>query len=112
MSSFRPDSRPSGRPRYRQSLAPIPQTDRSAETDKENFTTGIGSTNGRKREPQRNPVKDKKLRSKSLGPGGLDALQDATGNRRKVGGTTYSTLQLRMVLTSRDFEHSPPLLYL
>lgn len=26
----------------------------------------------------------KKSRSKSIGPGGLDALKDATGNRRKV----------------------------
>lgn len=32
----------------------------------------------------RQPVKDKKSRSKSLGPGGLDALQDSNGNRRKV----------------------------
>ena len=29
-------------------------------------------------------MKDKKSRSKSLGPGGLDALQNSNGNRRQV----------------------------
>lgn len=51
--------------------------------DKENATADIGATqsfgNGAK------PTgKDKKSRSKSLGPGGLDALQNSNGNRRKV----------------------------
>jgi hypothetical protein len=29
-------------------------------------------------------MRDKKSRSKSLGPGGLDALQHSNGNRRQV----------------------------
>lgn len=37
---------------------------------------------------KRGPTVDKpskKSRSKSIGPGGLDALQNTNGNRRKVG---------------------------
>jgi kinetochore protein Spc7/SPC105 len=51
--------------------------------DKENATTDIGAmaSSG----PNARPAgKDKKSRSKSLGPGGLDALQHSNGNRRKV----------------------------
>jgi kinetochore protein Spc7/SPC105 len=51
--------------------------------DKENATTGINAARpliGR----DVGTGKDKKSRSKSLGPGGLDALQDSNGNRRKV----------------------------
>jgi kinetochore protein Spc7/SPC105 len=51
--------------------------------DKENATTDIGAV-----PPFGNDGKaatrDKKSRSKSLGPGGLDALQNSNGNRRKV----------------------------
>lgn len=51
--------------------------------DKENTTTDVGAIrngtgNGK------SLSRDKKSRSKSLGPGGLDALQDSNGNRRKV----------------------------
>lgn len=52
--------------------------------DKENATTNIGAA-----QSLANRAKaltgDKKSRSKSLGPGGLDALQNSNGNRRKVG---------------------------
>jgi kinetochore protein Spc7/SPC105 len=51
--------------------------------DKENATTDINAARqliGR----DVGTGKDKKSRSKSLGPGGLDALQDSNGNRRKV----------------------------
>lgn len=53
--------------------------------DQENMTTDLGSlgTNGK-----RAVITDKsakKSRSKSIGPGGLDALTDTSGNRRKVG---------------------------
>lgn len=55
----------------------------SSAMDQENATTDIGVLAGAKRNAS--SVKDaKKLRSKSIGPGGLDALRDATGNRRKV----------------------------
>jgi kinetochore protein Spc7/SPC105 len=51
--------------------------------DKENATTEIGAA-----QPFSNnskpSIKDKKSRSKSLGPGGLDALQNSNGNRRQV----------------------------
>jgi kinetochore protein Spc7/SPC105 len=52
--------------------------------DKENATTDIGAMvpSGSNTRPS---AKDKKSRSKSLGPGGLDALQHSNGNRRKVG---------------------------
>lgn len=39
--------------------------------------------------PQKQTARDKKLRSKSLGPGGLDALNGADGNRRKVKKASF-----------------------
>ncbi len=42
------------------------------------MTADIGALTGDKKS-------SKKSRSKSIGPGGLDALKDTTGNRRKVG---------------------------
>ncbi|KAL1957613.1 hypothetical protein VTO42DRAFT_5724 [Malbranchea cinnamomea] len=81
MSSYL-ESRTS-RPRSRQSLAQIPHSGNSAEVDKENLAAEVTRASGRKRELQKNSSRDKKLRSKSLGPGGLDALKDASGNRRK-----------------------------
>lgn len=50
-------------------------TDVRKAMDKENATTDLGSTLAANR---------KKSRSKSLGPGGLDALKQSTGNRRAV----------------------------
>lgn len=51
--------------------------------DQENMTADIGALAGGKRAaPIEKP--SKKSRSKSIGPGGLDALKDTTGNRRKV----------------------------
>jgi kinetochore protein Spc7/SPC105 len=53
--------------------------------DKENMTTDIGSLGGSsKRSILGDAATKKKSRSKSLGPGGLDALRDGTGNRRQV----------------------------
>jgi kinetochore protein Spc7/SPC105 len=52
--------------------------------DKENATADISAGINSKQ-----AVKDKKSRSKSLGPGGLDALQNSNGNRRKVNHITY-----------------------
>lgn len=62
------------RPKSRKSLSAIP-------SDKENMTAELGALTG-KRAPIEKPKK--KSRSKSIGPGGLDALKDTTGNRRKV----------------------------
>lgn len=64
------------RPKSRKSIASIPQT------DQENMTADLGALSGK-----RNALGEKaakKSRSKSIGPGGLDALIDATGNRREV----------------------------
>jgi hypothetical protein len=51
--------------------------------DQENMTADIGSLVGAKKAV---PIEkaSKKSRSKSIGPGGLDALKDTSGNRRKV----------------------------
>ncbi|KAI9642626.1 hypothetical protein NHQ30_009431 [Ciborinia camelliae] len=61
------------RPKSRKSLSAIP-------ADKENMTAELGALTG-KRAPVEKPAR--KSRSKSIGPGGLDALKDTTGNRRK-----------------------------
>lgn len=79
--SSRQDS--AARVRSRRSIAHVPRSKMTSNLDKENATADIGATqafaNGAK------PAsKDKKSRSKSLGPGGLDALQNSNGNRRKV----------------------------
>lgn len=50
-------------------------TDVRKATDKENATVDVGSSLAASR---------KKSRSKSMGPGGLDALKQGTGNRRAV----------------------------
>jgi kinetochore protein Spc7/SPC105 len=63
-------------PKSRQSIAHAP----AESIDKENMTANIAALGGTTRRP-------KKLRSKSIGPGGLDALKDGTGNRRKVSWT-------------------------
>jgi hypothetical protein len=60
--------------------------------DKENATTDIGAVPPF--DPNTKPtMKDKKSRSKSLGPGGLDALQNSNGNRRKVGSSFFVVLE-------------------
>lgn len=47
------------------------------------MTADIGSLIGGKK-PVPIEKASRKSRSKSIGPGGLDALKDTTGNRRKV----------------------------
>lgn len=81
--SSRPDSAAT-RPRARRSIAHIPRSKMTSGLDKENATTNVGRAEASSSTDK--PVtKDKKSRSKSLGPGGLDALQKSNGNRRKVG---------------------------
>ncbi|KAE8378932.1 hypothetical protein BDV26DRAFT_303934 [Aspergillus bertholletiae] len=78
----RSDSAGSARVRSRRSIAHVPRSRLTSGVDKENTTTDISSS-----QPTlgsaRLGSKDKKSRSKSLGPGGLDALQNSNGNRRK-----------------------------
>ncbi|KAF7159376.1 hypothetical protein CNMCM5623_004690 [Aspergillus felis] len=78
----RGDSAGSGRPRSRRSIAHVPRSRLTSGIDKENATTDIGAVQSQDGFAKR-AGKDKKSRSKSLGPGGLDALQDSNGNRRK-----------------------------
>ncbi|QSZ32306.1 hypothetical protein DSL72_001880 [Monilinia vaccinii-corymbosi] len=74
MSSSKENTLPATRrPKSRKSLSALP-------ADKENMTAELGALTG-KRAPVEKPAK--KSRSKSIGPGGLDALKDTTGNRRK-----------------------------
>ncbi|KAJ5536265.1 hypothetical protein N7513_009451 [Penicillium frequentans] len=79
--SSRPDSAAT-RPRSRRSIAHVPRSKMTSGLDKENATTDIGAA-----PPfganSKSITRDKKSRSKSLGPGGLDALQNSNGNRRK-----------------------------
>lgn len=79
--SSRQDS--AARVRSRRSIAHVPRSKMTSNLDKENATADVGAT-----QPFANSAKpagkDKKSRSKSLGPGGLDALQNSNGNRRKV----------------------------
>ncbi|KAL9061103.1 MAG: hypothetical protein Q9162_000248 [Coniocarpon cinnabarinum] len=72
------------RPRVRKSIASIPSSD----LDQENATVEvIGSIKS-------NTI-SKKSRSKSMGPGGLDALKETSGNRRR---STASTFQPKSIL--------------
>ncbi|KAF9875691.1 Spc7 kinetochore protein [Colletotrichum karsti] len=70
MASFGDATMPATR-RTRKSIG-APTSSRKG-TDKENATIDVGSTLAESR---------KKSRSKSIGPGGLDALKNASGNRR------------------------------
>lgn len=81
------------RVRSRRSIAHVPRSRMTSGLDKENATTDIGAVTPF--EPNTKPaMKDKKSRSKSLGPGGLDALQNSNGNRRQVGSSFFVALEL------------------
>jgi kinetochore protein Spc7/SPC105 len=84
MAPSKDDSAGSGRPGSRRSLAHVPHRDIASSTDKENLTTDFSAIQNQKNSSKGNTGRDKKLRSKSLGPGGVDALQNSSGNRRKV----------------------------
>jgi kinetochore protein Spc7/SPC105 len=95
---------PATRPKSRKSLAHIP----SSTMDQENMTADIGAMGGaQKAAPIEKPPK--KSRSKSIGPGGLDALKDTTGNRRKVRVEDHSQTFLTDVPQSlATVPHPPP----
>ncbi|TVY89159.1 Kinetochore protein, partial [Lachnellula willkommii] len=79
MSSRDEATLPATRPKSRKSLAHIPS---SKAVDQENMTADLGAlSSGKKAVPIEKAAK--KSRSKSIGPGGLDALKDTSGNRRK-----------------------------
>ncbi|KAL5047097.1 hypothetical protein BDW71DRAFT_197148 [Aspergillus fruticulosus] len=78
----RGDSAEPSRVRSRRSIAHVPRSRVTAGGDKENSTTDI-SVSQPLANRQSAAGKEKKSRSKSLGPGGLDALQASNGNRRK-----------------------------
>lgn len=69
------------RPKSRQSIAHIPSAN-SFSKDKENVTADVSTMQGSKITTTK--AEKKKLRSKSLGPGGLEALNESTGNTAKV----------------------------
>ncbi|KAJ5590458.1 hypothetical protein N7450_004430 [Penicillium hetheringtonii] len=70
------------RVRSRRSIAHVPRSKMTSGLDKENATGDIGTVAPFAAD-SKPTAKDKKSRSKSLGPGGLDALQNSNGNRRK-----------------------------
>ena len=64
----------------RKSLAHVPSTDVGG--DKENVRVDSAALSSLTVQGKQ---ATKKSRSKSLGPGGLDALREATGNKQEVG---------------------------
>jgi len=73
-------------PRARKSIAHLPSPDITNEVqDKENATTDLSGAHQLGSAIVKAFAVNKKLRSKSLGPGGLEALKEETGNKRKVG---------------------------
>ena len=69
------------RPRSRKSIAHMPSPDSGdLLIDKENMTVDTSVIAAKAASKMQ-----KRSRSKSLGPGGLDALKEDAGNRRKVG---------------------------
>jgi kinetochore protein Spc7/SPC105 len=69
------------RPKSRQSI-PHVTTSKDHEFDKENATADLNSMQLRK--TGGSEAERKKMRSKSLGPGGLEALKETAGNATKV----------------------------
>lgn len=66
-------------PRVRKSIAYLPSPDVNIE--KENLTTDPTAETNSSLQAK---IEVKKPRSKSIGPGGLDALREDAGNRRQV----------------------------
>ena len=72
--------------RARRSLAQIPHRGSGIDIDKENVTTDFSAAQKQSNMPSRASGNDKRSRSKSLGPGGLDLLKNGGNDRRKVRG--------------------------
>ncbi len=72
-------------PRARKSIAHLPSPDITNEVqDKENATTDLSGAHQLGSVIVKALAVNKKLRSKSMGPGGLEALKEDTGNKKKV----------------------------
>lgn len=74
-------------PRSRKSIAHMPSL--AVNNEKENVTVSLAVTST---SVANDNVAAKKPRSKSIGPGGLDALKEDAGNRRQVIHCSLSTL--------------------
>ena len=68
----------------RQSMGHLQSAAPAADEDKENVTTDVAAIIGLERSSARLDGSSRRLRSKSLGPGGLDALAQGSHNQRKV----------------------------
>lgn len=74
-------------------------TDARKAADKENVTMDLGSNS---------LAMNRKLRSKSLGPGGLDALKHGNGNRRAVSFESFLQHTARPAnVSSSQLRHHP-----
>ncbi|KAJ5551474.1 hypothetical protein N7461_006172 [Penicillium sp. DV-2018c] len=81
--STRNDSTGLRPPRSRRSIAHVPRSKMTSSLDKENATAEVDTARPFMNNTKLSSMRDKKSRSKSLGPGGLDILQNANGNRRQ-----------------------------
>ena len=79
MDVLRSPTKTSARPRSRKSIAHMPSSEMA--NGKENLTSIVPETPAL---VSPSKVGTKKARSKSIGPGGLDALQNDSGNRQRV----------------------------
>lgn len=94
------EERAQKRPRTRKSIASIPSTEPSTLTNEAPKPTRSASDDLVFSFGQNESSKgSKKSRSKSLGPGGIDALRETTGNRRKVGYDMSSLFEVCPRLT-------------
>ncbi|KAI4283609.1 MAG: hypothetical protein L6R35_005106, partial [Caloplaca aegaea] len=87
------------RPRSRKSIAHMPSPDI---TNKENATFDSAELASFAKGTIR------KSRSKSIGPGGLDALQEGTGNRRATAGATFVKSILKPTIPLSPPKQIPP----
>lgn len=81
------------RPRTRQSISNISDLSGAGLEDKENVTLDLSNLASLHNASLRAQKQMKKSRSKSIGPGGLEALKETTGNRRKVGDPSIGAAQ-------------------
>lgn len=88
------DQAGSVRPRSRRSIAHVQRG-----MDQENATNDVAAMK-RFATDGRGLTRDKKSRSKSLGPGGIDALQSLSGNRRKVWAHGPQMSKEHLIITS------------
>lgn len=72
------------RQKSRKSIGNMASPDDREIGDKENVTADVGALASREKRAASADRPSKKSRSKSIGPGGLDALKDTAANRRQV----------------------------